>query len=55
MRFVRDRVDVPVIADVSVFKATDALRLVEMQAADGSCTTRPEMMVTASGCCMADL
>ena len=35
MRFVRDRVDIPVIADESVFSATDALRLVEMQAADG--------------------
>ncbi len=35
MRFVRDRVDIPVIADESVFSASDALRLIEMQAADG--------------------
>ncbi len=35
MRFVRDRVDIPVIADESVFSAADALRLIEMQAADG--------------------
>ncbi len=35
MRFVRDRVDIPVIADESVFSAADVLRLIEMQAADG--------------------
>jgi L-Ala-D/L-Glu epimerase len=35
MRFVRDRVDIPVIADESVFSPADALRLIEMQAADG--------------------
>ena len=35
MRFVRDRVNIPVIADESVFSAADALRLIEMQAADG--------------------
>ncbi|MBI5591997.1 MAG: dipeptide epimerase [Deltaproteobacteria bacterium] len=35
MRFVRDRVDIPVIADESVFTPADALRLIEMKAADG--------------------
>lgn len=35
MKFVRDRVSVPVIADESVFSPADALRILEMQAVDG--------------------
>jgi len=35
MKFVRDRVSVPVIADESVFTEEDALRILEMDAVDG--------------------
>lgn len=35
MRYVRERVPVPVIADESVFSAADALKVAEMRAADG--------------------
>jgi len=35
MRFVKDRVSIPVIADESVFSPADALRLVNLKAADG--------------------
>jgi L-Ala-D/L-Glu epimerase / N-acetyl-D-glutamate racemase len=35
MRYVKDRVSIPIIADESVFSPKDALRLVNMSAADG--------------------